>query len=315
MSRHLPTLLKIGVTVLGLAFVLSQVPLVEIQSVLRAISWRWLALAFLLINLGLVVRAFRWLLLLRGLGVAIRLPRLIALYFVGNFFNAFLPSGFGGDVVRVLQMGRDVPRSTAAGAVLVDRLTGLLMLFLMALLALRLRPDLLPPNLALLVAAVCITGLIVGFSLLQPRLLRPLTAQLARRLPPAWSLWGQGRIGRLLQAIQGSGRSAIAGSLAVSILFNLILVGWWAAIGRSLNLNIPYTYYLLVIPILSVTLLMPSIGGLGVRESIAPLLLAAAGLSQPEAVALSLLEFALVRFSGLLGAPIYLAGLLRPKPE
>lgn len=315
MPKHLATLFKVGVTAVGLVFALYQVPLAEIRAVLAGVSWRWLALAFLLVNAGLVVRAFRWFLLLRGLGISVPLPRLIGLYLVGNFFNAFLPSGFGGDIVRVVEMGRDVRRSVAAGSVLVDRMTGLLMLFLMALLSLPLRPAELPRGLLLTVIIICTAGLVSGFALLQPRFMALLQQKLLQRLPHRWLLVVQEPLNRLVRAIVGAGPRAIAGSLAVSVLFNLMLIGWWAAIGQSLGLAVPYTYYLLVVPILSVTLLLPSIGGLGVRESVAPLLLAAAGLSRPEAVALSLLEFALVRLSGLFGAPVYLANAVSNEKE
>jgi glycosyltransferase 2 family protein len=314
-ARHFATFLKVSVTAAGLILVLYQVPLVEIQAVLAAVSWRWLAVAFLLVNAGLVIRAFRWFLLLRGLGVSVPLVRLVGLYLVGSFFNAFLPSGFGGDVVRVVEIGRDIPRSVAAGTVLVDRMTGLLMLFLMALLFIPWHTAELPPSLLFTIVAVCAVGLLGGGLLLWPQFMWLLQEKVQRRLPESWRPQVQSPLDRLLHAITGAGLRALAGSLIVSFFFNLILIGWWAAIGRSMNLAVPYTYYLLVVPILSITLLLPSIGGLGVRESVAPLLLLAAGLTRPEAVALSLLEFALVRLSGLLGAPVYLASTLSRQRE
>ena len=47
-----------------------------------------------------------------------------------------------------------------------------------------------------------------------------------------------------------------------------------------------YTYYLLIVPIMSVALMVPSIGGLGVRELVAPSLFAGANIAKSEAVAL-----------------------------
>ena len=91
-------------------------------------------------------------------------------------------------------------------------------------------------------------------------------------------------------------------------------VGWLVIAGISLRYNIPLHYYLLAVPLLSVTLLAPSVGGLGVREAVAPLLFASAGISQSQAVALSLLEFTAMRLAGLAGAPVYLWSLLRRRP-
>ena len=62
-------------------------------------------------------------------------------------------------------------------------------------------------------------------------------------------------------------------------------------------------------------MLMPSIGGLGVREFLAPALFAGAGLSPEQAIALTLVVFALERLSGLLGAPVYINATLRDRKK
>ena len=63
----------------------------------------------------------------------------------------------------------------------------------------------------------------------------------------------------------------------------------------------------------ALALLVPSIGGLGVRENLAPALFPGAGISAVQAVALTLLVFGLERIASLLGAPVYLASILRPR--
>jgi len=307
MRRHASTILKIGVTVIGLVFVLLAVPAGEVANVLVEVQWLWVIIAFVMVLASLVLRSFRWNILLRGLNVKLPFGRLVELYFVGNFFNAFLPSGFGGDAVRIFEVARDVPANVAAGTVLVDRLTGLTMLFVMALLALPFRPEDFPNSLALIIATVSVSGLLASFVLLEGSLINRLTRWLPAKISPV----GDGPVAKLMEAVQGCGWRAIAGALLVSGLFNLLLVGWWAAAGRALGLDVPYRHYLLVVPLLSVALLVPSIGGLGVRESMAPLLFASASVSQPEAVALSLLVFAIMRAASLIGAPVYIISTLR----
>jgi uncharacterized membrane protein YbhN (UPF0104 family) len=311
MRKHLSTILKIAVTVFGLAYVVSTVSLEKIGEDITNIKWGWLLVAFVLITASLVLRAYRWLLLLRGLDVKVSFGRLVELYFVGNFFNAFLPSGFGGDAVRIMEVARDVPTNVAAGTVIVDRLTGLLMLFVMALLALPFRPEGFPQPLFQLITAVSIIGIIGGIILLEGSLIRRFGGWLPGKLSPT----GDGPIARLLQGVQGSGWRAVLGALAVSILFNLLLVTWWYAVGRSIGANISYFYYLLVVPILSVALLVPSLSGLGVRESLAPSLFAGAGIQDSTAVAISLLVFLVMRASSLLGAPIYIIATLRQRDK
>jgi len=308
MHKHLFTLLKIGVTLAGLAYVLAQVPLAEIGAEFAAIRWPWAIAAFILIILGVLVRAYRWLLLLQGLGVRLPFKRLVAIYFVGGFFNTFLPSGFGGDVVRALEVAQNVPRNVAAGTVIVDRLLGMLMLFIMALLALPFRPAAFPDSLLGPIIAICLIGLAAGIVLLEGSLIR----RLDRWLPAKLSVVDERQpLARLLKAVQGSGRRAILQALAASTVLNLMLTGWWMLAGLALGYSISYLYFLLVVPILSVALLVPSISGLGVNETLAPLLFAGAGLAPAQAVPLSLLVFILVRLAGLFGAPIYLISTIR----
>jgi uncharacterized membrane protein YbhN (UPF0104 family) len=318
--RHLSSILKIGVTVAGLALVVKNIPVDEIRDSLVVANWFWLILALLMITFSLVLRAYRWGILLRGLKATVRFGRLVELYFVGNFYNAFLPSGFGGDAVRILEVARNVPTEVAAGTVLVDRLSGLLALFLMALIALPFRPEDFPDSLALLIAAISAAGLAGGLLLFQGSLIQRLGGWLPGPLSPS----GDGPVARLLQAVVGCGWPAIMRAFGISILFNLLLVAWWAVAGLALGYEgIPYTYYLLVVPILSVALLVPSISGLGVRELLAGPLFEAAGLTTAQAVALSLLVWLLMRVVSLLGAPIYILATIRenraaaerPEPE
>ena len=304
--KHASTLIKIAVTVLGLAFVLSQIELQTIADTLLQAQLSWVVITFVLILASLVVRAYRWFLLLRGLGLILPIGRLIALYFVGSFFNAFLPTSFGGDVMRIVEVKRDVPAEVAAGTVIVDRLTGLLMLFVMALFALPFRPAGFPQDVLLLVVAVSIAGLAFGAILLEGSLIR----RFGRFLPAALSPTGNGPVAKILSAVNAVGWQAIGQALGISLIFNLILALWWWSAGRALGISIPFTYYLLVIPILSISLLVPSIGGLGPREVVAPMLFASQ-IAHGEAVALSLLVFFLQRLSGVLGGPIYLWMLLR----
>jgi len=306
--RHLSSILKIGVTAVGLAFVLKSIPLAQIRDELVIVSWPWLLVALALITASLVLRAFRWGILLKGLKAEVAFGRLVELYFVGNFYNAFLPSGFGGDAVRILEVARDVPANIAAGTVLVDRLSGLLGLFLMALIAMPFRPATFPDNLAMMITGVCLAGLIGGVILFEGSLIRRLGGWLPEPLSPA----GDGPVGRLMQAIVGCGWRAILGAFGISMIFNLILVAWWYAAGLALGYdNIPYTYYLLVVPILSVALLVPSISGLGVRELLAGPLFEGAGLVGAQAVALSLLVWLLMRVVSLMGAPVYIVATVR----
>lgn len=302
MRKHLGTISKIVITILALIYVSSQVDLADIGQRLLQANLGWVLVGFLLVNASLVVRAYRWHLLLRGIGETIRFWRLVSLYFAANFFNSVLPSGFSGDVVRAVEAAQDVPAETAAGTVIVDRATGLLALFVIGLAALPFRPESFPRDLFWQTTAVCLSGLVGGFVMLEGHLVRRLGKRVPAFLQPVWE-----KFDGVIAAVQACGWTAVWQAMGVSIIFNLMQIGWFAAAGLALGYRVPFSHYILVIPFLSLAILLPSIGGLGIREGLAPLLFASAGLSDEQAVALTLLVFAIERLSGFLGAPIYIA--------
>lgn len=301
------TILKVGVTVLGLGLVLLNLDVNAILRVIGQVQLGWMAAGAALMVLSLIVRAYRWHLILRGVGSAIRFGRLVELYLIGSFFNAFLPSGLGGDVVRAAEAAQDVETEIAVSTVFIERLSGLMALFAMALAVLPFRPANFPSPLAWSIGLLCSLGLVVGLVLIDGRLLHAIV----RLLPPRIRDLGDNFLYRLAAVIERCGWRTLIGALIVSVLFNLMQVAWWATTGRALGLDVPFGYYLLVVPVMAIALLVPSIGGLGVRENVAPLLFAGAGLSAEEAVALTLLVFGLERVSSLLGAPVYLVASLR----
>ena len=126
-------MLRVVISVGALAFLFWKIGLGETLTVLRHAQVGYLAIAFALFLSSLVVRAFRWRVLLQGLGIKVPFGRLVRLYFFGQFFSSFLPSQFGGDVVRAIELTQDTQSSAAIGTVLVDRMTGLIMLFAMGL--------------------------------------------------------------------------------------------------------------------------------------------------------------------------------------
>jgi uncharacterized membrane protein YbhN (UPF0104 family) len=307
MGRAVGIAARVGITLLGLAYVLRSVPLRELGQSFGDLAWPWVILSAALFIAGLVLRTLRWQVLLDGLGVRAPFRRLLELYFAGSFYNSFLPSGFGGDAVRMVELSADAPGAAAAGSVVVDRLSGLMALFAMALVGLPFRPAGFPPGLARLVAALCVFGLVASVALLDGRAIR----FAGRWLPGRWSPSGDGPVGRFASAVSGCGRPAVLTALAISLLFNLLLVGWWYAAAQALGYDLSFTYTLLVVPILSVALLIPSVGGLGVREALSTILFSGAGLQPAEAVALSLLAYLIIVVASAVGVPAYLAGAVR----
>jgi uncharacterized protein (TIRG00374 family) len=292
-------LLKVCFSLALLVFLLKQVGWQQTLETLRGAKFPYLAAAFVLYLVGIVVRAYRWQILLGALGMDIPLARLTVLYFVGTFFSNFLPTGIGGDVVRVYELSRQSKRPIeSVGTVLLDRATGLLVLFLIALMALPFSYPLIAPNVAAAILLLCL-GSWAGLGLILRR---------------DWlERWGLLRImarikqlRELYESVHACGPKAIGGALAISLVFNVLLIAVNYLIALSLRVEIPLWYFLLFIPLTSFLLVLPiSLSGLGVREGGYVYLFAQAGVSAHLALAMSLLFYALNVASGLIGGVLY----------
>ena len=74
----------------------------------------WLAVALVAYAVTVVASVWRWSLLLEAQEVAMPFPSLLASMSVALFFNNFLPSNVGGDVIRVRDGSRLTGSTTAS---------------------------------------------------------------------------------------------------------------------------------------------------------------------------------------------------------
>jgi len=308
MKKHTASILRVLISIGALFFLFWQIGLDETIEVLRQADLRCLFLAFLFYLLSLIIRAGRWFVLLQGLsrstssGVpSVPFGRLLRLYFVGQFFSSFLPSQFGGDVVRALELTQDTDSSASIGAVLLDRMTGLLVLFVIGLAVLPFNAARMEPWLVWLLLAVAGGGLTMGALVLEGRFLRRITAW----LPSSLSLVGEGPLANIYAAITGCGRRAVWSAFGISLIFNLInvLINWLC--GRAVGTGISLDYFFIATPILSVSGLIPSIGGWGIRETVSTLIFTPTGTDANVAAAIGVMVGIVTLAAGLIGGILY----------
>lgn len=103
-----------------------------------SIDWRWIALGVLFTALGTALASYRWSTLLALQEVKISQWDAFRLTMIGIFFNLFGFGGVGGDVFKMyyVQAQAGNRKEEAILSILVDRIIGLLGLFVVALLTL-----------------------------------------------------------------------------------------------------------------------------------------------------------------------------------
>jgi len=302
MRRRFFSLLRVVISLGLLAFLLTKVGLRETWENLQGAKIGYLLAVFLLYLVSIVLRSYRWRIFLNAQGVRASLPKLLSLYLIGVFFNLVLPSGFGGDVVRIYELSQHSSRTASSiTTVFMDRLSGFLALFAMATLALAFSYRLVPPEVGMTIIFIFLASLVGTGALFS----RPLWSRL-KGLPILSSLAQRGRVKELYLSAQSYTLTPFAQAISLSLAFNILLVFMNFLVALSFGVRISFWYFLLFIPIISFLLILPiSLSGLGVREGAYIYLFSRVGVPSSLALAISLSIYAVTVATGLIGALIY----------
>lgn len=304
MRDKLSNLLKMGISLGLLLLLLWKVGWRETWGILSGGDPSFLLAAWGLYLVSMVVRAYRWQVLLRIQSLKAPLSRLVSLYFIGTFFNTVLPTGFGGDVVRMYELSRHSSRGTeSVSTVLVDRLCGFLVLFGMASVALIFSYRLIPPIVSVIIIVITFGSILGVWMALSEGVWRWL-----QRLPGLSWLLEKRKLREFRVSIQAYRTRSISRALLASLAFNILLMVLNYLVALAFGIEISPWYFLLFIPIISFLLTLPvSFSGLGVREGGYVLLFGRAGVSSSLALAMSLCVYAITVITGLLGGILYVA--------
>ena len=298
---------RIGVSILMLAFLFSQVPDFEIGEVIP--EWDlthtlWLTGALLLTLFGVVLSAVRWQQVLHALDLRVPLGPLLSFYFAGQFVSNVLPTTIGGDVLRInrLRLREGVSGEYSFASVVIERLTGWLVLPLITLVGLATNTGLRALGAASTIAAL--TATITLIALLAILWLgahergggRYADHQDWRRFLGAVHLG----LDQLRRHPADTG-SIILAALAYQVV--LVLAAFMAAQAIGIK-DAGLTAMFAFMPAVLILQVMPiGISGLGIREAALVLFLGPLGVEDSRAIALGLLLYLLNLVVSLVGAP------------
>src|SRR5437763_460624 len=131
--RYVLLAVKIAVSIILLTILFSRIDGARLWASARQASVAWLAAALGIYLLNVLASVWRWRLLLHTQDIDLPLRTLLGSFLVALFFNNFLPSNIGGDVIRIRDTARIAGSKTLATiVVLTDRAIGLMGLALVA---------------------------------------------------------------------------------------------------------------------------------------------------------------------------------------
>jgi glycosyltransferase 2 family protein len=291
--------LGIGIALLALMIPIFAQP--EFWQTLANVNVPLVIMAGVLSVASVASKAWRWGVVMRWRGIHLSPAYLLFSYFISMFFNNFLPSGMGGDVVRAYETARDTGRGAASVVgVLIERGSGMLAVFAAgSILALTVP---LPIQIALLAHTLFIGTLISIWALWSDatgKVLHAIGARVPERLHGLWSkivlvyeeFRAYRREWRLLREVML--QSVITLVLTLSSVYTLIL---------AFDEHVPFAAFAAFFGIATAIDIVPiSPNALGVREGVYVYFLGLTGVSAPVALGVALLVRLLVAIQALLG--------------
>jgi len=314
--------LKILVSAGLLAFLLGKISISELADLLGDLDAKYVTASVVVFFLSNVIGGYQWHVLLVSSGVRLPFHRTARFYFVGLFFNNFLPASIGGDAIKVYGVSRIGSSVYQVVAVtMLDRIIGIFSLCLLAsivVVALVARAPAVTLWPYLLVFLACMTPA-VGFYFFKPlsRVVRWLVRAL---LPSNWERGGTSILDHL--SVFKTKKTLILWLMLLSVVIQVMRVGTHVLIALALGMRIdPVTagLFFVFVPVLSLAMIPPiTINGLGIREGLGILLFAHAGIGRTDAFAIEFLTYIVSVAISLLGLAFFVgrrAGPIEAKAD
>ena len=315
MAQRLPKVLgfaiKFGITAGVLIVLLRSTNVSTVIATVGAVGPRAFCVAVGIITSLVLVVALRWLQILKLIGHPISFFDSCRIVYIGLFFNQCLPSGIGGDAVRVWATTRlGVPVRPAFVSIAADRLFALAAVSIFILGAM---PVLLVGP-ASLIGGMLSAASVLGFAML---LVFDHGLEFIERAPIAARMRARPSFYRIVNVVRELSRTVLLvlwskpeGLLVVATsLFNQLALGVVVfLIANSLDIGIGLGVTLKLFPLAMLLSMLPiSLGGWGVREGAMVWLFGTAGVPIDAALAMSLTFGLATTAAGLIGGIFWLA--------
>ena len=267
---------------------------------------RWLGAAAVLVFFATVwVLARRLQLIFEVKGVPIPLSEASSLTLVGYFFNNFLPTSVGGDIVKALcaaRITKDTVKSVTG--VLMDRIFGLFTFILIPSLTLLFFMKQIGNPLVPVVVYSLLAFSVLFFFMIFNR-------GVARRFRFIETVFSRFKWDRKMREIYESlhdfknHKKVVVAAMALSIIGQSVSICVLYAMALALGAHAPLVFFFLLVPVVHLVSMLPSLNGLGIREG-AYIYFLGPYIGKEYAAALGILWLGLLFLLSLIGGVIYL---------
>jgi uncharacterized protein (TIRG00374 family) len=270
----------------------------------------WMLIGIPVALMGEVANIVRWRILLRVQGMHLSWQRISQLFFIGLFFNLFMPGYTGGDFARLYFSMREFPdqKKEVILTVVMDRLIGMLALVVAAVVTTGLRWQWLQQTPQASFFLWVLLSLLIGFTVITTGSFLVSGLKLATRLPRHTPF--RDRLIETSEAYHVFARAKLsllwAFLLSFPVLFSFYGAFYCAA--QALHAQVSLLDMITIMPIVTSIISLPiTPGGVGFRESLFEILLSdLAKVPGEVGVLISLLGFSFFVLFGMIGGVCYL---------
>lgn len=295
------TLVKSVVSAALIYFIITRIDLAQFIVNLREFPIWALPILAVAFCATVLIGGWRWSVFIKPFG-KMSYWQLVALYYIGYFFNNFLPSGVGGDVVRGYIAGKKLNNLAASySAVFAERISGILATVFISLIALpfvQFHKQVVIPTLLLNIGLWAIVLLFIVLP----------SERIVKRLF-AWLPWKLGeKIAHFAEVLRSyrSQKKALTAGFIVSILYQGSIILVVALTGYFVGAKLPVQFYLAIVPLVWVISLIPiSFNAIGVREASFAYFFGIFGAQKSTGFLVSIIVFGISVAAGIVGGIIF----------
>ena len=302
-NNILSFLMRLGLSGALLYYVFSKIDISKTHEIVKSADLFYLSLGLALFFLCNLFMFFRWYVFIQALDLNASVRDAIRCFMIGLFGNLFLPSAVGGDLLKILGLCKDSsqkPRVVAS--VLLDRLSGFASLAIVAISSFTLGYALIDDKQLVIPILFMASGLTTtGFILFNQKVYHFCCKVFALipKLRNALIVMHDDIL--LLKNRKAEGFKAIGIACASQLTYAIMFF----VVAKALHQDVSLVYFFIFVPIICVVSVLPSIGGLGVREAGAVVLFGRIGIESGVAASMSLISFFFMVIVGLIGGAVY----------
>lgn len=304
MSKYnLSKILRIVISLSLLIIIFYRIDFPKFLLILKKVDLKFFIFSFLLYIFSQYISTQRWRLLLLAKGIKVPFLRLFSFYFVGMFFNLFMPTLIGGDLFRTYDLYRETSDvKESAASILVERISGVFALITLSILSLILGFSYIKDEPVVIYSIIILSFTFFSLIILIfNENLKNFSTKIFKKIK-IWEI-----LIKFHNAIFEYKRHPVTflKVILLSFVVQIISLFIFYIMTIALDLNINFIYIWLFTPLIIFFSMIPvSLAGWGLREGATIYLYSKIGCSAEESLLLSLSVSFIVTLASLIGGII-----------